>query len=101
MANKLGIPPEKPNTKYPGNPAMTRALSADDMLITLGRARVSPTNTANAYATSANGGVRANVHVIQKVEDRTGEDPKVYNVFNNEALDPDINSDVSYAMQQV
>ena len=56
---------------------------------------------ANAYATFANGGVRANVHVIKKVEDRTGEDPKIYDVVNTDALDPDIDSDVSYAMQQV
>ena len=101
MANALGIPPAKPDKKYPGIPKVSRDLSSDDALITLGRARISPINMANAYATIANGGVRANVHVIKKVEDRSGEDAKVYDVVNTDALDPDIDSDVSYAMQQV
>jgi membrane peptidoglycan carboxypeptidase len=45
--------------------------------------------------------VRADVHVIKKVVDRTGEDPKVYNVVNTKALASDIDADVSYALQQV
>ena len=101
MANALGIPPAQASKKYPGIPKTSRDLSADDTLITLGRARVSPINMANTYATFANGGVRANVHVIKKVVDRTGEDPQVYNVVNTDVLDPDIDSDVSYALQQV
>jgi membrane peptidoglycan carboxypeptidase len=100
-AEAMGIPPAKANKKFPGIPKATRDLSADDALITLGRARISPINMANAYATIANGGVRADVHVIKKVEDRTGEDPQVYDVVNTDALDPDIDADVSYAMQQV
>jgi membrane peptidoglycan carboxypeptidase len=100
MANKLGMPPSEPSKKYPGIPKTSRDLEAD-ALITLGKARVSAINMANVYATFANGGVRANVHVIKKVVDRTGEDPKVYQVANTDALDPDIDSDVSYAMQQV
>ena len=100
-AKAMGIPPAKANKKFPGIPKVSRDLSSDDALITLGRARISPINMANAYATIANGGVRANVHVIKKVEDRTGEDAKVYDVVNTDALDPDIDSDVSYAMQQV
>jgi membrane peptidoglycan carboxypeptidase len=100
-AEAMGIPPAKATKKYPGIPKVSRDLSADDTLITLGRARISPINMANAYATIANGGVRANVHVIERVEDRTGEDPQVYDVVNTDALDPDITSDVSYAMQQV
>ncbi len=100
-ANAMGIPPAKASKKYPGIPKASRDLSPDDALITLGRARISPINMANAYATIANGGVRANVHVIKKVEDRTGEDPKIYDVVNTDALDPDIDADVSYAMQQV
>ena len=100
MANKLGMPPTEPNKKYPGIPKTSRDLEAD-ALITLGKARVSAINMANTYATFANGGVRANVHVIKKVVDRTGEEPKVYQVSNTDALDPDIDSDVSYAMQQV
>ena len=100
-ATAMGIPPAKATKKFPGIPKVSRDLSPEDALITLGRARISPINMANAYATIANGGVRANVHVIKKVEDRTGEDPKVYDVVNTDALDPDIDSDVSYAMQQV
>ena len=100
MANKLGIPPAEATKKYPGIPKTSRDLESD-ALITLGKARVSAINMANTYATFANGGVRANVHVIKKVVDRTGEDPKVYQVANSDALDPDIDSDVSYAMQQV
>jgi membrane peptidoglycan carboxypeptidase len=100
MANKLGIPPTEATKKYPGIPKTSRDLESD-ALITLGKARVSAINMANTYATFANGGVRANVHVIKKVVDRTGEDPKVYQVANSDALDPDIDSDVSYAMQQV
>ncbi len=100
-ANQLGIPPAKPNKKFPGIPRTSRDLSADDTLITLGRARISPINMANAYATIANGGVRADVHVIKKVETRTGEDTQTYDVVNTEALDPDISADVSYALQQV
>jgi membrane peptidoglycan carboxypeptidase len=45
--------------------------------------------------------VRANVHVIKKVEDRTGEDPQVYDVVNTKALSEDVDADVSYALQQV
>ena len=41
--------------------------------IALGSATVSPINMANAYATIANGGRRADVHVIDKVVDRNGE----------------------------
>jgi len=101
MANAIGIPPARATRKYPGIPKVSRDLSGDDALITLGRARISPINMANAYATFANGGVRANVHVIKKVVDQTGEDPKVYEVVNRDALDPDIDADVSYALQQV
>ena len=100
MANELGIPPTKPDKEYPGIPKISRDLDAD-ALITLGKARVSPINMANTYATFANGGVRANVHVIKKVTDLTGEDPYIYKVANKDVLDPDIDADVSYAMQQV
>ena len=46
-------------------------LSSDDALITLGRARISPINMANAYATIADGGVRANV-----ARDQEGRGPQ-------------------------
>ncbi len=99
-ANALGMPPAKAKKQYPGIPSTSRDLEAD-ALITLGKARVSAINMANTYATIANNGVRANVHVITKVEDRTGEDPYVYEVVNTDALDPDVAADTSYAMQQV
>ena len=41
--------------------------------IALGSATVAPINMANAYATIANGGRAADVHVIDKVVDRNGE----------------------------
>jgi membrane peptidoglycan carboxypeptidase len=99
-ANKIGIPPTKASKQYPGIPSTSRDLDAD-ALITLGKARVSAINMANAYATFANGGVRADVHVIKKVVDRSGENPKVYQVANTRAVGRDIDADVSYAMQQV
>ena len=70
MANKMGIPPAKPDPHYPGIPSSTRDLEAD-ALITLGKARISAINMANTYATIANGGQRADVHVIDKVDDRS------------------------------
>ncbi len=47
-------------------PSSTRDLEPD-ALITLGKARISAINMANTYATIANGGQRADVHVIDKV----------------------------------
>ena len=67
MANEMGIPPAKADPHYPGIPSSTRDLEPD-ALITLGKARISAINMANTYATIANGGQRADVHVIDKVE---------------------------------
>ena len=72
MANKMGIPPAKADPKYPGIPNTSRDLDAD-ALITLGKARISAINMANTYATIANGGQRADVHVISKVVDSKGK----------------------------
>ena len=66
MANTMGIPPASPDPHYPGIPSSTRDLEPD-CAITLGSATISPINMANAYATIANGGQRADVHVINKV----------------------------------
>ena len=66
MANKMGIPPAEADPHYPGIPDTTTDLQAD-ALITLGKSRVSAINMANTYATIANGGQRADVHVISKV----------------------------------
>ena len=98
---RLGITPPKSDDDYPGIPMTSRDLSPEDTLITLGRARISPINMANAYATIANGGERADVHVIEKIVSKGGETE--YSVENDtsRALDKDVASDVSYAMQQV
>ncbi|WP_238342920.1 transglycosylase domain-containing protein [Nocardioides cynanchi] len=100
MANKMGIPPAQADPHYPGIPSSTTDL-APDALITLGKSRVSAINMANTYATIANGGVRADVHVIDKVTDSTGKVLYQYKPHVTEAVDPDIDKDVSYAMQQV
>ena len=100
QANKMGIPPVEADKQYPGIPNTSRDLDAD-ALITLGKARVSAINMANTYATIANGGQRADVHVIQKVTDSTGKVLYQYKPHTTQAIKPDIDRDVSYALQQV
>jgi membrane peptidoglycan carboxypeptidase len=100
MANKMGIPPADADPHYPGIPNTSRDLDAD-ALITLGKARVSAINMANTYATIANGGQRADVHVIDKVTDSDGKVLYQYKPHTTQAIKPDIDRDVSYAMQQV
>ncbi len=100
MANKMGIPPAKPDRRYPGMPSSTRDLEAD-ALITLGKARISAINMANTYATIADGGQRADVHIIDKVTASDGTVKYRYKPHTTQAIDPKVNADVSYAMQQV
>jgi membrane peptidoglycan carboxypeptidase len=100
MANKMGIPPLKADARYPGIPNSTRDLQADSLL-TLGKARISAINMANTYATIANGGQRAAVHVIDKVVEPDGKVDYQYKPHTTQAIAPDIDADVSYAMQQV
>ena len=100
QANKMGIPPVHADEQYPGIPNTSRDLDAD-ALITLGKARVSAINMANTYATIANGGQRADVHVITKVTDSKGEVKYQYKPHTTQAIKPDIDRDVSYALQQV
>ncbi|MDX6358775.1 MAG: hypothetical protein QOH37_1829 [Nocardioidaceae bacterium] len=100
MANKMGIPPAEADPHYPGIPNSTRDLEAD-ALITLGKARISAINMANTYATIANDGQRADVHVIDKVTDTSGKVLYQYKPHTTQAISPDIDADVSYAMQQV
>jgi membrane peptidoglycan carboxypeptidase len=100
MANKMGIPPARPDPHYPGMPSSTRDLEPD-ALITLGKARISAINMANTYATIANGGQRADVHVIDKVTLSDGTVKYQYKPHTTQAIDPDVNADVGYAMQQV
>ncbi|GAA1951677.1 hypothetical protein GCM10009798_08660 [Nocardioides panacihumi] len=100
-ATKMGLAPEKPEKDLPGIPARTPDLSPKDSLITLGRAQVSPINMANAYATIAAGGKRADVHVITKVVDRSGTVRYQYKNHTQQAIGADIAADTGYAMQQV
>jgi membrane peptidoglycan carboxypeptidase len=100
MANKMGIPPAKANSKYPGIPNSTRDLEPD-ALITLGKARISAINLANTYATIADGGQRAPVHVISKVIGSSGKVLYNFKQHTTQVVDPDVDADVSYAMQQV
>ncbi|MBI2244070.1 MAG: penicillin-binding protein, partial [Nocardioides sp.] len=82
-------------------------------------ARISPINMANAYATIANGGERADVHVIDKIVSRKGEvlysfkqhttpafddfadGVDVTTASGQKATSEDIAADTSYALQQV
>ncbi|MBJ7529730.1 MAG: penicillin-binding protein, partial [Nocardioides sp.] len=98
-AEKMGVPPPEADQEYPGIPRTSVDLSPEDTLITLGRARISPINMANSYATIANGGERADVHLIEKVVSPTGDDYE-WDGPTRRALDEDIAADVSYTMEQ-
>jgi membrane peptidoglycan carboxypeptidase len=101
MARALGIPGNEPSKQYPGIPDRSVDFMPDDTLITLGKGRVSPINMANAYATIAAGGARADVHVVEKVVDRNGEVRYSRKDDTKRAVDEDIAADTSYAMQQI
>ena len=92
-ALEMGVPPNRPARKYPGIPNISRDLEPD-ALITLGKARISPINMANTYATIANEGQRADVHVIEKVVDSNGETDYTYKAATTDAVDADVASDV-------
>ena len=101
-AVSMGIPPTKaPKKNAEGFPTATRDFTPDDTLITLGKARPSAVNMANAYATIANGGEAADVYVIEKVVDKSGEELYHHEVTNHRAVDEDVDADVSYALQNV
>mgnify|MGYP001765456620 CR=1 FL=1 len=100
-AVQAGLPPAEPQKKYPGIPSRSIDLSPEDSLITLGKARVSPINMANAYATFANFGERTNVHVIDKVVDASGETTYSHEVEERRVVEEDVNADTVYALQQV
>lgn len=69
--------------------------------IALGSATIAPINMANAYATIANGGRAAEVHVIKQVEDQGGKPLYTFKQHTKRAISEDIAADTSYAMQQV
>ena len=74
-----GIPPSRTSSPTRGHP---------------GQGPVSPINMANAYATIANGGKRADVHVIEKVVDQTGETRYGHKQRTTKGLREDIAADV-------
>lgn len=98
MAEALGIPGNEPGSF--GIPRKSIDLQ-ENVGVTLGTAQVSPINMANAYATIANGGERAPVHVISKVVSKDGEELYSYKAPTKRVLDEDIAADVSFALQQV
>ena len=86
QAEKMGVPPDQADARYPGIPNTSRDLDPD-ALITLGKARISAINMANAYATIANNGQRADVHVINKVTDSKGKVLYQYKPHTTQAID--------------
>ena len=100
MANKMGVPPDQADPHFPGIPSTSVDL-VPNATLTLGTARISAINMANTYATIANGGQRADVHVISRVTDSSGKVLYQNKPHTTQAVRPDINRDVSYAMQQV
>ena len=100
MAMELGVPPMERDQRYPGIPATSRDFTTEDTLITLGRARISPINMANAYASIADGGRRSEVHVIEKVELADGSLDYEFSEESERVLDEDIAADVSYSLQE-
>ena len=99
-ATRLGIPPADAGRKAPGFPSTSPGLEPQTG-VALGSATVSPINMANAYATIANGGRAAEPFIIEKVVDRSGETRYQHRVADSEAVEQDIDRDVSYALQQV
>lgn len=69
--------------------------------ISLGQASVAPIDMANAYATFAAGGQRAEWHVVDKVTTKDGK--ILYQAEPNltQAFDLDVVKDVNYALRQV
>jgi membrane peptidoglycan carboxypeptidase len=99
-ANELGIPKwDKAQTGF--NHLHTSPGLEPVSGIALGSATISPINMANAYATIANGGKRADVHVIDKVENKDGKVLYQYRQHTENAISADVAADTSYAMQQV
>ncbi|MGL5825481.1 MAG: transglycosylase domain-containing protein, partial [Nocardioides sp.] len=97
-ANAMGLPPAA-GAKY-GIPRETPGLEPV-ISVGLGSATVSPINMANAYATIANEGQAAKVHVIEKVVERSGERSYRHKVSTKQAVTPEVAADTSYALQAV
>jgi membrane peptidoglycan carboxypeptidase len=99
-ANRMGIPPGEPlGRKAPGFPNSSPGLEPITG-VALGNATVSPINMANAYATLAGDGQAAEPYIIEKVELASGETDYQHKVSSDQAVEEDVVSDVSYALQQ-
>ena len=100
-ANQLGIPPADRDPDFPGIPESSGEDLEADSRITLGKARLSPINMANAYATIAAEGQRSDVHVIEKVTNSAGETLYNFKQPDRPGVSKDVAADTSYALQQV
>ncbi len=99
-ANELGIPKwDKSQSGYNNidNSPGLEPVSG----IALGSATIAPVNMANAYASIANGGDAAPVHVVDEVESKDGEVLYQSKQSTTQAVSKDVAADTSYAMQQV
>ncbi len=99
-AEAMGIPANAPEGSDFGIPRASIDIQPVAG-VALGSGQVSPINMANAYATIANGGEAAPVHVIERVVERSGEESYRFKVSTERAIGEDIAADTSYALQQV
>lgn len=99
MANAMGVPSDEPAETPYGIPARSPGLKPF-LSVGLGPQTVSPINMANAYGTVANGGVRTDPYVIEKVVDDEGRTRYNHKATESRAMSEDIAADVSYAMQR-
>ena len=88
-AEDAGAPAQDDQSWYPGP------------TIPLGYASVSPLNMAAAYATIANQGTRIAPHVVLEVKDANGSVVYSANPTKDQTIEPDICSDLTYALQSV
>jgi len=99
-AHALGIPKwDKSQSGYNhlhNSPGLTPVAN-----IALGTATVAPANMANAYASIANGGRAADLHVVTKVQSAGGKTLWSWKQSTHKAIDTDVAADTSYALQQV
>ena len=83
-----------------GIPRNSRDLTANTG-IALGGSISNPVDMAGAYSTLADDGLAKDWFVLSKVRSADGEDLFTHEVRSERVLESDINSDVSYALQQV
>ncbi|MBA2464396.1 MAG: penicillin-binding protein, partial [Nocardioidaceae bacterium] len=83
-----------------GIPRSSRDLTANTG-IALGGFISSPVDMAGAYATLADDGLAKDWFVLSRVRSADGEDLFTHEVRSERVLEADVNSDVSFALQQV